>query len=37
MKSGGIVKGVSINPLTTAKMNNGIPGMKKGGKVKGKC
>lgn len=29
MKEGGAVG----NPLTTAKRNNGIPGMKKGGKV----
>lgn len=31
-------KGQPMNPLTKAKMNNGIPGYKKGGIIKGcKC
>jgi hypothetical protein len=28
--------GIKDSPLTVAKMNNGIPGMKKGGKAGGK-
>ena len=28
--------GVPMNPITQAKMNNGVPGMKKGGKAKAK-
>lgn len=32
------LKGQPMNPLTKAKMNNGIPGYKKGGSTKGcKC
>ena len=34
MKSGGMVKGVQTNPITAAKMGNGIPGFAKGGKKK---
>lgn len=30
----GQIKGVPMSPLTKAKMNNGIPGYKKGGKIK---
>lgn len=30
----GPIKGQPMNPLTKAKMNNGIPGFKGGGKVK---
>lgn len=30
----GQLKGVPMSPLTKAKMNNGIPGYKKGGKIK---
>ena len=39
-KSGGSVKmpkGMPMNPLTKAKMNNGVPGFKKGGAAKGGC
>lgn len=40
-KGGGVmpaIKGQPMNPLTKAKMNNGIPGFKKGGPAKGcKC
>mgnify|MGYP006316320085 FL=1 len=31
------IKGQPMNPLTKAKMNNGIPGYKAGGKVKCGC
>lgn len=31
------VKGAPMNPLTKAKMQNGIPGFKKGGSSKGCC
>lgn len=31
------IKGQPMNPLTKAKMNNGIPGYKVGGKVKPGC
>lgn len=31
------IKGQPMNPLTKAKMNNGIPGFKAGGKVKCGC
>ena len=34
MKSGGMVKGVQVNPITAAKMGNGVPGFAKGGKKK---
>jgi hypothetical protein len=30
-----VPSGKGSNPLTTAKRNNGIPGMKKGGKMPG--
>ena len=35
----GPIKGQPMSPLTKAKMNNGIPGFKKGGSTKdcGKC
>ena len=40
-KGGGVmpaIKGQPMNPLTKAKMNNGVPGFKKGGPAKGcKC
>lgn len=31
------IKGQPMNPLTKAKMNNGVPGYKAGGKVKCGC
>lgn len=31
------IKGQPMNPLTKAKMNNGVPGFKAGGKVKCGC
>ena len=31
------IKGQPMNPLTKAKMNNGMPGYKAGGKVKCGC
>lgn len=31
------IKGQPMNPLTKAKMNNGVPGYKAGGKVKAGC
>lgn len=31
------IKGQPMNPLTKAKMNNGVPGYKDGGKVKAGC
>ncbi len=31
------IKGQPMSPLTKAKMTNGIPGYKAGGKVKGGC
>ena len=31
------IKGQPMNPITKAKMNNGIPGYKAGGKVKSSC
>lgn len=31
------IKGQPMSPLTKAKMNNGIPGFKSGGKVKKGC
>lgn len=41
MAKGGAVpflkSGKKDSPLETAKRNNGIPGFKKGGKVKDKC
>jgi hypothetical protein len=41
-KAGGTVApgrgaGMPMNPITKAKMGNGIPGFKKGGSAKGKC
>ena len=34
----GALKGVPMSPLTKVKMNNGVPGYKKGGTAKGcKC
>ena len=32
---GNLKTGIKDSPLTVAKMNNGIPGMKKGGGAKG--
>ena len=31
------IKGQPMSPITKAKMNNGIPGYKAGGKVKAGC
>jgi hypothetical protein len=35
--TGNLKTGIKENPITVSKMNNGVPGMKKGGKTKDGC